>query len=56
MYLTKAKQLVTELDFIRPEKIYACTEAEVKALEAKLAVTFPAVFSEFLLLPLFVEL
>lgn len=49
MYLDRAKELVEELGYIRPECIFPCTEAEVEEFEIALGVKIPLAYREFLM-------
>ncbi len=49
MYLNRAKELLTELNYIRPEHIYPCSEAEVQSYETQLGLKLPLAYKEFLL-------
>lgn len=48
MYLDRAKELLAELGYIRPECIFPCTEADVDEFEIAIGVKIPLAYREFL--------
>lgn len=47
MYLDKAKALLAELGYVKPNHIYPCTEEEVVAYEKFLGVGLPLAYRKF---------
>lgn len=49
MYLDRAKELLKQLGYIRPECIFPCTEGDIEEFEIALGVKIPLAYREFLM-------